>query len=193
MGQAGHSCAQLRMQLCALEHKHGAGGAILRTAVHTNVYICAQAWGEEAQVRTVVPTIVHSCTQAWGRRGSLVRSCARKVYTDCSLGAMGSRLHGQYVRTYVRTYFLSLCGLAAMGRRSGRVFFLVVVLVPWVAGWAVLSFSLRSWCHGSSPGQWFLSLCGLGAMCRGLGNVFFVVGHRSQVGQFGLSFGLLPT
>ena len=97
------------------------------------------------------------------------------------------------VRTYARTYFLSLCGLAVMGRRSGRVFFLVVVLVPWVAGWAVLSFSLRSWCHGSSPGQWFLSLCGLGAMGRGLGNVFFVVGHRSQAGQFGLSFGLSPT
>ena len=83
--------------------------------------------------------------------------------------------------------------MMSSGRRSGRVFFLVVVLVPWVAGWAVLSFSLRSWCHGSSPGQWFLSLCGLGAMGRGLGNVFFVVGHRSQAGQFGLSFGLSPT
>ena len=54
MGQAGQSCAQLRMQLCTFEHKHGAGGAIVRTyvrtVVHANVYICAQAWGEEGQV-----------------------------------------------------------------------------------------------------------------------------------------------
>ena len=107
-------------------------------------------------MRTVLPTIVHSCTQAWGRRGSLVRSCARKVYTDCSLGAMGSRLGSTYVRTYV------------------RIFYLFVVLLPWVVGRAGFSFSLWSWCHGSPVGQCFLSLCGLGAMGRRLDNGFFL-------------------
>ena len=54
--------------------------------------------------------------------------------------------------------------LPALGRRLGGAFFLIVVLVPWVVGWAVISFILWSWCHGQSVGQYFLSLSGLGAI-----------------------------
>ena len=49
-----HAIVYVRTYVRTFEHKHGAGGAIVRTyvrtVVHANVYICAQAWGEEGQV-----------------------------------------------------------------------------------------------------------------------------------------------